>query len=69
MSYRNIGTGNDCAGHNIVMLCLRRISIVLLLSPDVNLGETLPTGSAHKYFHYNYSLKHRKRAENVGLGD
>lgn len=46
-SYRKFGTGNDCAGHKSVMLCFRRISIIRLLSPDVNFGATLPTGSKH----------------------
>lgn len=45
MSYRKYGTGNDCAGHNKVMLCFLLISIVRVLSPDVNFGITLPTGS------------------------
>lgn len=43
--YRKAGTGYDWAGHSRVTLDRRRNSIVRLLSPDVSLGDTLPTGS------------------------
>lgn len=62
--YRKPGTGYDWAGHSSVTLDLRRDSIVRLLSPDVSLGDTLPTGSTQNIsflFYIFVQLKSGKR--------
>lgn len=44
-NYLKIGTGYDCAGQSNVELCFSLMRTVRDSSPDVNFGETLPTGS------------------------
>lgn len=46
--YLNAGAGKACAGHKSGMLSPPNASNARLLSPDVNLGDTRPTGSIKK---------------------
>lgn len=49
--YLKAGAGKACAGHKIVILLISMASKARLLSVEVNLGETRPTGSMNKLSH------------------
>lgn len=50
-SYRNTGTGNDCAGHSKAILPVSGIFNRFKSSGEVTFGLTLPTGSKYTIHH------------------